>query len=112
MTGPRRITKEEREALAEKQTQQRREVVAQRKRDAAVTFSHAGEAGIRWLRWLLNETGYDRSPVTADPTTYELQQLNLVHNAALQTIWRKVREDLPRDLVIAVEFGQEDTPDE
>lgn len=74
--------------------------------DLRVVFGNSGPAGVRVLRYLKDLCGWDASPLTADPQSYELHEKAMVNNVARQNVYRTFRSKVPVELLIRAEFNQ------
>ena len=94
----------------QKQAEQQKKLEAQRAaliRDFNETFSSA--EGKIVLKWLYDFCGYDKSMASTNRKSGEIIPNNIIHNAALHSVWAHMRKFLSRDILISVEISSGST---
>jgi len=62
------------------------------------------DAGVRVLRWLMIECGYQGRSVVANKETQEIYTKSTVYNEARRNLYLQLREYLPPNILIPVEI--------
>lgn len=95
------------QAEIEKEKEPQKEVDRQRQaliRDIRRTF--ASDHGRRTLKFILDESGYQRYGLSANPETGEVFDSNSSVHLARQNLYIKLRQFVSREVLIAVEIDK------
>jgi hypothetical protein len=71
---------------------------------AAVAAIAQTEAGVIFFRWLRDQCHYNRSTISGDPTTYDVNTLGSIAQEFQRTIYLKLRRAFDRSAKIKIEI--------
>lgn len=71
---------------------------------AAIDRMAQTEDGVLFFRWLKNQCHFERSTISGDPATYEVNKLGSIAQEFQRTIYLKVRRAFSRAAKIKIEL--------